>query len=58
MSGHRSDQFNTLQQQMERLAVRVDSLDPEKTDVEEIDRMIESLEELEEACRKYRREYE
>lgn len=46
-----------LNQRIEQLVSMLDSLDPEKTGVEEIDNIISMLDELEEKCRQYRREW-
>ncbi|WP_078592417.1 SE1561 family protein [Evansella clarkii] len=59
-AGHagKEDKMALLNERIDHLVSTLDSLDPEKTGVEEIDRIISMLDELEEKCRQYRREYE
>ncbi|WP_444685559.1 SE1561 family protein [Alkalicoccus luteus] len=55
---NKQEKWTSLHDRMERLSNMVDQLDLERTEVEDIDRMILMLEELEEKCRQYRREEE
>ncbi|OIJ21305.1 hypothetical protein BKP45_00540 [Anaerobacillus alkalidiazotrophicus] len=50
------EQLNFLYGKMELLMTMLDSMDPEETGVEEIDRIIEMLDEIENKCKKFRNE--
>ncbi|SDY09099.1 hypothetical protein SAMN05421736_101341 [Evansella caseinilytica] len=47
-----------LHQRMDNVVQLLDSIDPEKAGVEEIDQIIAMLDELEAKCKQYRREME
>ncbi|MCR6097338.1 hypothetical protein HXA34_06055 [Salipaludibacillus agaradhaerens] len=48
--------LEVLHERMENLVELLDSLDPEKTGVEDIDRLIEMLDDLENQCKQYRQQ--
>lgn len=50
--------LQTLHERMETLVNILDRLDPEQTEVEDIDRIISMLDELEAQCQQYRQQYE
>lgn len=50
------EQLNFLYGKMELLMTMLDSIEPEATGVEEIDRIIEMLDEIENKCKKFRNE--
>ncbi|MGJ9384968.1 hypothetical protein CR203_16470 [Salipaludibacillus neizhouensis] len=54
----KTERLSALHERMENLVNSLDELDPEKTGVEDIDRIITKLDELEEECQKHRREFE
>ncbi|MFA9559760.1 SE1561 family protein [Evansella sp. AB-rgal1] len=45
-----------LHERMENMITMLDSIDPEKAGVEDIDLIISMLDEIEEKCQQYRRE--
>lgn len=48
------EQLNFLYSKMELLMTMLDSIEPEDAGVEEIDRIIEMLDEIENKCKKFR----
>lgn len=48
------EQLNFLYARMELVMVMLDSIDPEDAGVEEIDRIIDMLDEIENKCKKFR----
>ncbi|WP_096187876.1 SE1561 family protein [Evansella halocellulosilytica] len=52
----KEEKMSLLHQRMEHLVKMLDSIDPEKAGVEDIDRIIEKLDELEKQCQSYRKE--
>lgn len=58
MKNEKKDKLLTLHEKMEHLSEMLDSLDPEQTEVADIDRIIHQLDELEKQCQDYRRKYE
>lgn len=48
------EQLNFLYGKMELLMTMLDSIEPEEAGVEEIDRIIEMLDEIENKCKKFR----
>ncbi|MCT8136834.1 hypothetical protein H1D32_03120 [Anaerobacillus sp. CMMVII] len=48
------EQLNFLHGKMELLMTMLDSIEPEAAGVEEIDRIIEMLDEIENKCKKFR----
>lgn len=54
----KAEKLSALHERMENLVNSLDSLDPEKTGVDDIDRLITKLDELEEECQKHRQEFE
>ncbi|MCE7792094.1 hypothetical protein K8O68_06615 [Salipaludibacillus sp. CUR1] len=50
--------LDALHQRMENLVEILDSLDPEKTGIEDIDRIIAMLDDLEKQCQQYRQQGE
>ncbi|MDG5786124.1 SE1561 family protein [Evansella sp. AB-P1] len=53
----KDDKMHLLHQRMDNLLSMLDSIDPEKAGVEDIDRIISMLDELEKKCQQYRREW-
>lgn len=47
-----------LHDRMEVLSEMLDDLDPEKTEVEDIDQLLQMLDDLEKQCQRYREQYE
>lgn len=58
MHNEKNIKLQTLHEKMEHLAEMLDSLDPERTEVDDIDRIISQLDELEKQCQEYRQKYE
>lgn len=54
----KQSKLDVLHERMENLMEIFDSLDPEKTGIEDIDRIIEILDDLERQCIKYREQGE
>ena len=50
------EQLNFLYGKMELLMTMLDSIEPEEAGVEEIDRIIDMLDEIENKCKKFRNE--
>ncbi len=48
------EQLNFLHGRMELLLTMLDTIEPEEAGVEEIDRIIEMLDEIENKCKKFR----
>ncbi|MBU9710668.1 SE1561 family protein [Evansella tamaricis] len=53
----KNKKMNLLHEQMDHLIVMLDSIDPEKAGIEDIDRIIVKLDELEKKCQQYRNEW-
>ncbi|ADU29083.1 SE1561 family protein [Evansella cellulosilytica] len=51
----KGEKLSLLHERMEHLVAMLDSIDPEKAGVEDIDRIIAMLDELEAKCQQYRR---
>ncbi|SDN74010.1 SE1561 family protein [Alkalicoccus daliensis] len=58
MENDKQVKLQTLHERMETLVNVLDTLDPEQTKVEDIDRIINMLDELEAQCQQYRQQYE
>ncbi|WP_349409476.1 SE1561 family protein [Pseudalkalibacillus sp. SCS-8] len=54
----KSTQMNYIQNRIDMLLKVLDTIDPETAGVEEIDRIIEMLDELEEKCKQFRYNWE
>lgn len=54
----KQSKLDVLHERMENLMEIFDSLDPEKTGLEDIDRILEMLDDLEKQCIKYRQQGE
>ncbi|PYZ92388.1 hypothetical protein CR194_16295 [Salipaludibacillus keqinensis] len=54
MEDGKKTKLEVLHQRMENLVESLDSLDPEKTGIEDIDRIIAMLDDLENQCKQYR----
>ncbi|UTR13979.1 hypothetical protein MM221_15380 [Salipaludibacillus sp. LMS25] len=48
--------LEVLHERMENLVQLLDSLDPEKTGIDDIDRLIAMLDDLENQCKQYRQQ--
>lgn len=48
------NKLEELHHRMEKLSEMLDELDPEKTEVEDIDRLLFMLDDLEKQCQRYR----
>ncbi|MCF6139300.1 SE1561 family protein [Pseudalkalibacillus berkeleyi] len=54
----KSTQMNYIQNRIDMLLKVLDTIDPETAGVEEIDRLIEMLDELEDKCKQFRHDWE
>ncbi len=58
MKSGKQTKLDALHDRMENLVEILDSLDPEKTGIDDIDRIIDMLDDLEKQCIKHRQEGE
>lgn len=54
----KSTQMNYIQNRIDMLLKVLDTIDPETAGVEEIDRLIQMLDELEDKCKQFRHDWE
>ncbi|ADI00256.1 SE1561 family protein [Salisediminibacterium selenitireducens] len=53
----KEQKLSLLHERMEQLSRMLDELDPEKTEVEDIDRLLGMLDDLENQCQAYREQH-